>query len=165
MKIYIERDILYYYGNKIGYLYEETLYIDENFKTDLLEEYIKNVNFNYIFEKEIFDKISKGDFLKGVMPKQLKKFRIWRLKKEADEFLKFIPYKEVVEKYEKVVIENYEIVYDEEVETNDLQEIFEKFNNEEKYLYISDLIELYNQNESEVYYIDKFHFFSIENNL
>ena len=72
MKIYIERDILYYYGNKIGYLYEETLYIDENFKTDLLEEYIKNVNFNYIFEKEIFDKISKGDFLKGVMPKQLK---------------------------------------------------------------------------------------------
>ncbi|WP_317368297.1 YodL domain-containing protein [uncultured Tyzzerella sp.] len=161
MKIYIEKDILYYYGNKIGYLYEETLYIDENFKTDLLEEYIKNVDFNYIFEKEIFDKISKGDFLKGVIPKQLKKCRVWRLKNEVDEFLKFIPYKEVIEKYRKVVIENYEIVYDEEVETNDLQEIFEKFNNEEKYLYISDLIELYNNNESEVYYIDKFHFFNI----
>ena len=63
---------------------------------------------------------------------------------------------------------NYDVVFDGELETNDLESIYTKFNMDHPSdfkghsLSISDVVELYDDNSSEFHYVDQFGFKEIE---
>ena len=67
----------------------------------------------------------------------------------------------LVEKFGEPEPDNYRMVYDGEIETNEMERIFEKFNGEQEVpgymghsLSVSDVIELYDEGSSEFYYVD-----------
>jgi len=78
--------------------------------------------------------------------------------------MKFIGYDELLEHFGEPDPDNYRVVYDGEVETNDLEELFAKFNldhppgYEGHSLSMSDVVELYDDSGSSFHYVDRFGF-------
>lgn len=70
----------------------------------------------------------------------------------------------MVEKFGELNMRDYETVYDGEVETNNLESIYVKFNVEHckgftgHSLSMSDVVELYEDTGSEFHYVDRFGF-------
>ena len=90
----------------------------------------------------------------------MKKCRIYQIKPQSKEFL-FLPYKKIEEQgFAVPPSEAYTMVYDEPLATDDLDEIFYIFNCRHPQNYcgrsmsVSDLVELYDDNESIYYYCD-----------
>ena len=98
----------------------------------------------------------------------LKACRIHQLKPEVDVMMKFIGYDELLERFGEPNPENYRVVYDGQLETNDLDAIYEKFNlnhppdYQGHSLSMSDIIELYDDSGSTFYYVDRFGFKEID---
>jgi hypothetical protein len=82
--------------------------------------------------------------------------------------MKFIGYDELLERFGEPNPENYRVVYDGQLETNDLDAIYEKFNlnhppgYQGHSLSMSDIIELYDDNGSTFFYVDRFGFKEID---
>lgn len=83
--------------------------------------------------------------------------------------IKFIGYDELLQGgFGKPEPENYQVVYGGQLETNDLDAIFEKFNLHHPpdfqghSLSMSDVIELYDKDGSEFHYVDRFGFQQID---
>jgi len=78
--------------------------------------------------------------------------------------MKFIGYDELLERFGEPDPNNYQAVYDGEVETNNLDELFAKFNlnhppgYEGHSLSMSDVVELYDSSGSTFHYVDRFGF-------
>lgn len=108
----------------------------------------------------MFDRLANGpkDLLEQPT---LKNVRVWQLKPDVDIRMKFIGYEEVCKQFDEPNQENYRLVYDGAVETNDLEALYAKFNlaiPNEYYghsLSISDVLELYDEQGSAFYYVDK----------
>ena len=94
--------------------------------------------------------------------------RIWQLKPDSDFELRFRSYDEILKACGESSIQNYEAVYDGELETNDLEAIYTKFNVDHPdgfsghSLSISDVVELYDDSGSEFHYVDRIGFKEIE---
>ncbi len=94
--------------------------------------------------------------------------RIWQLKPDVDIRMKFIGYDELLERFGDPVPENYQAAYDGALDTNDLEEIYAKFNVEHPEgftghsLSMSDVVELYDEAGSEFHYVDRFGFKQID---
>jgi hypothetical protein len=78
--------------------------------------------------------------------------------------MRFIGYDEMAEKFGEPNMRDYDAVYDGEVETNDLESIYAKFNVEHPEgftghsLSMSDVVELYDEAGSKFHYVDRFGF-------
>ncbi len=78
--------------------------------------------------------------------------------------MKFIGYDELLERFGDPVPENYQAAYDGALDTNDLEEIYTKFNvkHPEGFtghsLSMSDVVEFYDEAGSEFHYVDRFGF-------
>lgn len=75
--------------------------------------------------------------------------------------MKFAPYDLLVQRFGEPEAQNYQVAYDGEIETNDLERIFEKFDAGPPVpgyvghsISVSDVIELYDGEGSEYYYVD-----------
>ena len=82
--------------------------------------------------------------------------------------MKFISYEEMCRQFGPPGAEQYQVVYDGAVETNDLETLYTKFNTEwpEGYtghsLSMSDVLELYDRESSSFYYVDRFGFKQVD---
>lgn len=94
----------------------------------------------------------------------LKSCRIWQLKPDVDIRMKFIGYDEMVQNFGESDPAHYRLAYDGQVETNDLEELYAKFNTEQPPGYdghslsMSDVVELYDETGSAFHYVDRFGF-------
>ena len=75
--------------------------------------------------------------------------------------MKFIGYDTLVTRFGEPDPQNYHMVYDGEIETNELERIYDKFDDGQEVpgytghsLSMSDVIELYDEEASEFYYVD-----------
>jgi len=91
----------------------------------------------------------------------LKNCRVWQLKPDVDIRMKFIGYEELIRDFGPPVRDHYQLVYDGEVETNDLEELYTKFNLNHPPGYaghslsMSDVLELYDE-------VDRFGFQKVD---
>jgi len=82
----------------------------------------------------------------------------------VDVMMKFIGYEELAQRFGEPDPENYSLVYDGQIETNDLEAIWTKFNTSRPPGYsghslsMSDVVELYDHAGSEFHYVDRFGF-------
>lgn len=60
----------------------------------------------------------------------LKNVRVWQLKPDVDIRMKFISYEEMCRQFGSPSAEQYQLVYDGAVETNDLEALYTTFNTE-----------------------------------
>jgi hypothetical protein len=163
--IEIRNGCLYYYGNTAGYIDNDGLAVDNMFRSGELESWINKHGFDYRWMDGVYDRLANsGPVQPGELPVPLKSCRIWQLKPDVDVMMKFISYAEMTERFGEPDRENYDLVYDGQIETNDLEDIWTKFNARLPPGYtghsisMSDVIELYDHNSSEFHFVDRFGF-------
>ena len=168
-KIGIEKGIIQFYGNSAGYLTGGKAVVDPLFQSEEMQVFlsrqreIKEVK----WEHGVFDRLANGQRLFGEAA-MLKNCRIWQLKPESDIKLRFISYDDLTNKFSEPSLENYQTVYDGEVESNDLESIYVKFNTNHPAGYtghslsMSDLVELYDNEGSSFHYCDRMGFKEID---
>lgn len=156
--------IVEYYGNKAGYIKNHTAVMDEMFKRAEIEQYLTAENgIAVVWENGIYDRLINGSIEDSVT---LKLCRVHQLKPNVDMRMKFIGYDELKRRgFGEPDMSNYRVVFDGNPGTNDLEEIYAAFNQPdlpENYtgysMSKSDVIELYDEEGSEFYYVDSIGF-------
>ena len=166
--ISLEKQVIVYYGNAAGYVKGQNAVVDPMFESQELKEFLKTkAGIREITWKAgVFDRLTNGSKEISEMT-VLKNCRVWQLKSESDIMMRFISYQEQLERFGEPVKENYQVVYDGKVESNDLETLYVKFNHNHPRGYtghslsMSDIIELYDDTNSEFYYCDRIGFQSI----
>lgn len=162
--------IIEYYGNKAGYIKDGQAVVDTMFKREDIEDYLREQNgFPVIWKDGIYDLILAGSPEQAV---NCKMCRIHQLKPESDVRMRFISYSQLKSKgFGEPDVVNYQVVYDGDIGTNNLDEIYAKCNEAEMpdgyhghSLSISDLIELYDENGRDFYYVDHTGFVNLGKN-
>ena len=167
-KILINNEnLIIYYGNKAGYIKDDQAVIDPMFQNEELVDFLTKENrFNISWKEGVFDALIHNSAADAM---GLKACRIHQLKPEVDARMKFISYDELIMRgFGKPNPENYQVVFDGELDTNDLDAIYEKFNMEHPSDYkghsltTSDVIEIYDDQESSFHYVNSIGFKDIE---
>lgn len=163
-QIYFDRDDrLIFYGNPAGYVRESEAVVDPVFKTDELVAFLEKCELRVKWQDGIYDRLAAGatSLEAAKDAPQLKGVRIWQLKPNVDIALKFIGYEEVCKSFGEPDSNNYAAVWEENLDTNDLEAIYERFNVnhpadfEGHSLSMSDVVELYDSSGSEFHYCDR----------
>lgn len=156
-----ENGIIEFYGNKAGFVKNKTAFIDKMFERRELTDVLTQ---SYALKVEsrdgIYDRLISGE---EAQTEILKLCRIYQLKPSVDVQMKFISLSDMKRLgFGNPNIKNYDVVYDGNIETNDLDEIYGKLYIDAEVdgysghaMTMSDVIELYDDNESTFYYVDK----------
>lgn len=154
--------IIEYYGNRVGYIKNKKAFVDVMFKKADIEEFLTQKNsLSVEWQNDLYDRLIKGE-IKNAEELTLKKCRLYQLKETTDIRMRFVGYKELKERgFSEPVIDDYKVIYDGNIGTNNLEEIYERFDGlvkpegfSDNGIYISDVIELYDENLSEFYYVN-----------
>jgi hypothetical protein len=159
--IQIKNNLILYYGNTAGYIEKGKAIVDPMFQNKELSAYLtENKGLELEWRNGTFSRLTEGKLDREGNPQVLKRCRIHQLKPDTDVMIKFIGYDKLKEHFGEPDPDNYIAVYDGEVETNDLEEIYAKFNldhppgYEGHSLSMSDVVELYNDSGSSFHYVD-----------
>ena len=155
------RNRLIFYGNPVGYVKDNTAVVDEMFRTDELNQYLSRMNLTPRWENGIFDRLVSGEVTGEELAQSRKGCRIWQLKKDVDVAMRFIGYEDQVRKFGEPDAENYTLVFDGDLGTSDLEQIYTICRDAPPPGYqgyrmaLSDVVELYDDSSSEFYYCDR----------
>lgn len=163
--IRVEKDIIVYYGNRVGRLEKGCARVDPMFEGQDLKAFLASQKSicKIQWEAGIFEQMMDAP-KEGMTGQVLKACRIWQLRPDVDIRMKFIGYEQMCREFGLPVPEDYQLVYDGAVKTNDLGELYAVFNiaHPEGYrghsLSMSDVVELYDRSGSEFYYVDRIGF-------
>lgn len=154
-----------FYGNRVGYVSENSAVVDPQFQNDELQSWLETrQKLSVLWKDGVYDKLLQGGEPENANAPMLKSCRIWQLKADSDVMMKFIGYDELTEKFGEASPANYNCVFDGEPDTNDLEQLYEKFNLNHPIgftghsLSMSDVVELYDAEGSEFHYVDRFGF-------
>ena len=157
-----DKGILEYYGNRVGFVKNDTAYVDEMFRKKDIEEFLSGENgLNIEWRNDIYDRLVQGN-VEVSESLTVKRCRLYQLKAATDIRMRFIGYDELKDRgFAEPNIDDYRVVYDGSMGTNNLEEIYAKFDAQEKPkdfeesgIYISDVIELYDDETNEFYYVN-----------
>lgn len=167
--IKIKRNLIDYYGNPCGYTKNRKATVDLNFKCEELLQWLEDQKFEIEWKPNIFEKLATNkNFYEYEDVAPLKATRVWQLSNTANIDLRFVSYDEMIKKHGEPNINDYECVFDGDLNTNELEEIYQicSFDVPKEYkghsLSMSDVVELYLENEREFFYVDKYGFKAIE---
>lgn len=168
--IELKNGCIFYYGNPSGYVEDDTAIVDPIFQNEEFSQWLSNRKLKPKWTEGVFERLSKEGviLINNERPVPLKDCRIWQLRADISPECKFIGYEELKESFGEPDKNNYELVYEGEIETNDLESIYTKFNLNHPRgftghsLSMSDVVELYDDNGSEFYYVDRFGFKEID---
>jgi hypothetical protein len=163
--IQIKNNRILYYGNTAGYIDRDKAVVDPMFENDELKSYLSNTRgFDIKWTHGTYEKLAEGKLDPEGNAQFLKKCRVWQLRSDVDPMMKFIGHDEMLERFGAPDPDNYRMVYDGKVDTNNLEELFAKFNlnhpsgYEGHSLSMSDVVELYDGSGSSFHYVDHFGF-------
>lgn len=163
-KIYLARDDrIICYGNPAGFVRGNDAVIDNLFHTEEMTAFLEKRQLTAEWQDGVYERLSSGVPAEEAAienAQRLKSVRIWQLKANADVGLKFISYDEVCKRFGSFDLAHYKAVWDGQLDTNDLECIYERFNIHRPAdftghsLSISDVVELFDESGSEFYYCD-----------
>ncbi|RKD32398.1 YodL domain-containing protein [Lacrimispora algidixylanolytica] len=159
--VQIRNNRILYYGNTAGYLSGEKAVVDPMFQIDELKSYLtEKRGLEVEWRYGTFDHLATGAIDQEGKVVLLKRCRVWQLAPEVDVMMKFIGYDAFKSHFGEPDSASYQVVYDGEVETNDLEALYTKFNIDHPPGYqghslsMSDVLELYDENGCAFYYCD-----------
>lgn len=154
-QIQIENGVIRYYGNRVGRVTEGCAVVDPMFQNEALESFLrKQRNIQKIqWQDGIYDRLanSQEDMESA---KGLKDVRIWQLRGDVDVHMKFLTLSQMEQQYGSPKPDFYIKVYEGASDTNDLEELYDKFRYHPPSGYtghglsISDVLELYDETGS-----------------
>ena len=127
-QIQIENGVIRYYGNRVGRVTEGCAVVDPMFQNEALESFLrKQRNIQKIqWQDGIYDRLanSQQDMESA---KGLKDVRIWQLRGDVDVHMKFLALFQMEQQYGSPKPDFYIKVYEGASDTNDLEELYDKF--------------------------------------
>lgn len=172
-----KNDLISYYGNPAGYIVsggsteKGSAIVDSNFKNEEFSNWLSSHALTPSWTDGVMERLHASEQLGGVeSAAPLKNVRIWQLKPDTDVRMKFIGYEEAVKSFGNPNPADYQIAYDGQMGTNDLEEIYTRCNIDHPPGYhghslsMSDVVELYDANvnddgmSSSFHYCDRFGF-------
>ena len=163
--IRMEKDIILYYGNPAGYVSGGKAMVDPLFQSEELNAFLsrqKDIG-EVKWTGGVYDRLVNGQRDTQELT-LLKSCRVWQLKPESDLRMRFISLADFCKEFGEPQMSDYQTVYDGEVETNNLEALYTKFNIDHPPGYaghslsMSDVLELYDENGSNFFYCDRFGF-------
>ena len=168
-QIQIENGVIRYYGNRVGRVTEGCAVVDPMFQNEALESFLrKQRNIQKIqWQDGIYDRLanSQEDMESA---KGLKDVGIWQLRGDVDVHMKFLALFQMEQQYGSPKPDFYIKVYEGASDTNDLEELYDKFRYHPPSGYtghglsISDVLELYDETGSSFFYVDRYDFKRID---
>lgn len=166
-RIYVDhRNRIQYYGSPVGYLREDHAVVDAMFQTGELMTFLGKQHFTIEWRDGVYDRLVLGE-QEGVDATSyaLKYCRIWQLRGDTSIEMRFIDYARFLSVFGEPKPDFYAAIFDGQVETNNLEELYDKFRSGElppgytgHPLSMSDVIELYDEAGSTFHYCDRFGF-------
>lgn len=153
-----------YYDNPVGYVWEQTAVVDELFQSEELTGQLVKRGLTPRWECGVYDRLSTGEVPSEETERTPKGCRVWQLKQNVDARMRFIGYRETVERFGEPDGENYAPVFDGDLGTEDLEQIYTICRDTPPPSYqghrmgLSDVVELYDESGSEFYYCDRIGF-------
>lgn len=128
-KIYFKNEVLIYYGNPAGYRMDNKVILDAMFDREELKCFLRDKEGLEVEIKEgIYDRISVGDI--NVVDEITRRgtLEIYQLRKDTSVLMRFISLAEREKRgFGLPQKKEYEMVYEEEIDSFDLESIWEKF--------------------------------------
>lgn len=158
--------LISYYGNPAGYTDKGNAVVDSIFKNEEFTSWLQEHDLVPQWMDGVMERLLAGEQLTGNMEAAapLKSIRIWQLKPDTDVYMKFISLDEMTNQFGEPAPKHYNIVYDGQLGTNDLEAIYSRCNTNHPPGYkghslsMSDVVELYDEEGSEFHYCDRFGF-------
>ena len=158
------------YGNPAGYLSLGTAVVDPMFQTEELAAFLARQGLETEWRDGVYDRLVLGQ-QNGFDPEAapLKSCRVWQLTADTPVEMRFISYDALRSRFGEPDPANYAVVFDGQIETNDLEEIYAKFNTgvlpscfTGHSMSMSDVVELYDESGSDFFYCDRTGFRQID---
>ncbi len=169
MSIERTHNIISFYNNPAGYLKEGVATIDTMFRCEELSQWLGAENIEARYKEGVFEKLALNrKYYEIEEVEDLKNVRVWQLRHGFDVDCRFVSYAEMLERHGEPCPQNYTVVFDGELPTNNLEEIYAACNlnhpngYEGHSLSMSDVVELYDENGSTFHYVDRVGFQEIE---
>lgn len=162
---------LYFYGNAAGYVENGRAVVDAMFQNDELAAWLRDKGLAVEYRNGVYDRMTVNMHIGPAArdSPDLKTCRIWQLRPEVDPIIKFIGYDELTAlTHGPPNPANYRLAYECELDTDDLDEIYDRFRDrqppgfEGNPIALSDVIEIRGESDSEFHYIDKSDFVAVE---
>lgn len=168
--IELKKGRLLYYGNLVGYQKDNCVVADPMFRRKELEAWLSRKGLNVRWVDGVYDSLANGFLTAADSGKPLKSIRIWQLGPLAPITMRFIGLDKMVAEYGGPDLSWYQVVFDGDVGTNDLEELWElfcrrKMGPDGQPLAISDMIELYDATGSGFYYVDRISIVPVQPNI
>ena len=167
-QITLENGRISFYGNPAGYLQKEKAVVDTLFQGEELSQWLERQNLTPQWTDGVMERLIGGDIEMGEDSTPLKNVRVWQLNPTVDVGMKFVSLKDMESGYGSPSIQNYHAVYDGQLGTNNLEDIYTRCNIDHPHGYsghsmsMSDVVELYDEGGSEFHYCDHFGFQQID---
>ena len=156
--IYFRDGILIYYGNPAGYLSEGKVVLDSIFdKEEIIDFLSEKEKLAVEIRSGVYDRLSEGGGMEmTVEASKGRRIRIYQLEQDSPFMMRFISLAE----REKPQQKEYALVYEGEVDTFSLEDVWEKFGRrvprdfEGHALSISDVVEFSDEMASRYFYVE-----------
>jgi len=170
-KIYFREGILIYYGNPAGYLSDGLVVLDSIFdKREIIDYLSEKENLAVEIRAGVYDRLSEGG---GIEPAGIenrgRRLKIYQLKQDSPILMRFVSLAERKRRgFDQPQKQEYVLVYEGEVDTFHLEEVWEKFgrkvpgNFKGHALSISDVVEFSDGETSLFFYVEPKGFAEIE---
>lgn len=133
-----------YYGNEAGYVDNGKAIVDPIFCGNELSDFLKKETLKALWTNGVYDQLSAASETIAESPQVsamgqtygslanpvLKSCRVWQLKPDVGVRMKSIGYDELLKNFGEPDPANYRLAYDGQVETNNLEALYVKFNME-----------------------------------
>ncbi|MEG1683140.1 MAG: YodL domain-containing protein [Oscillospiraceae bacterium] len=158
---------IWYYGNPAGYIDKSAAVMDTMFRNDELERWLAKNNLTARWTDGVYERLSGGGIPDTASENApiLKSCRIWQLRPGAAAWKDIVSFGKPLPEPE---IEDYAVVYDGQLSTNELEAIYDQFTERQPQgfsghpLSVSDLVELYDSGGHDFYYLDRTCFRQVE---
>ena len=152
---------VWYYGNPAGYIDRDTAVVDTMFQNDELNRWLSKNSLSSRWTDGVYERLSSGhspSVAEDAMPAILKSCRIWQLKPGASAWKDLVSFGKPLPEPD---IDDYAVAYDGQLDSNDLEDIYDKFTERKPPgfsghpLSVSDLVELYDGSGSAYFFLDR----------
>ncbi len=165
----IRHNLIVWSGNHVGFISSKKATVDVMFKNQEITHWLETKGYQVVWKEGIYLRlVDSAQQLGSENARGIKSVRIWRMNKESPLEARFQFLKDLRELYGEPVMENYECIFQEDMGTENLETIFAHLSGDEATadfgypLSISDVIELFDEEESTFYYIDRYQFEPID---
>ncbi len=167
----ITHNMVVYSGNHIGFITDGRATVDEMFRSQEMETWLKGKKLKVLWKPDVFSRLMEsGEDYGSNSKKGIKSVRVWRLNKDFPQEGRFSFLPDFLENYGKPSKCQYESIFQEAMGTENLEIIFDYLSQEKSELAssfsyplsVSDVIELFDKEENRFFYVDRYDFVEIQ---